>query len=134
MTKLSKCDGAVSHIIGTLLIVIIITILAALTASIVYGFLIDLNKPYIVNFTVHRLNQTTIEILNQGGPNLRDLKFSPPSPIIITVDNIDSPPISGNLNENVGSYSDYNANEGAKLKIIGIFTDNKRHILYDGII
>jgi hypothetical protein len=128
---LDKDDSAISEIIGVILIVVIITIIASFTALFVFGYLQDVSKPYLIDFTVSRLDPYTIEILNNGGPNLGDLKTSS-SYLTVEVNDNYAIPISGSLNNTVGSYACYNANTSSQIIIVGVFKDDKNHILYQG--
>jgi len=124
-----KNDSAVSEVIGIILIVVIVTVLASLTALFVYGFLQNVDKPYIVDLTVKRINPNTIEILNNGGPDLADL--NPIDGFTVTINGNNSTVVSGALTNSVGSSATYTANVGSHIIITGSFKDNKKHLLLD---
>jgi FlaG/FlaF family flagellin (archaellin) len=130
-----KNDSAISEIIGVILLVVIVTIIASLTALFVFGYLQGVSKPYIIDFTVQRLNPETVEIMNNGGPNLADLKTSS-SYLMVEINGIDATSIAGTgrLDSNVGSCAQYNASTGSQIIIVGLFNDDKNHLLYQGTI
>jgi|SRR5271157_3700995 len=131
--KFTKNDDAISEVIGVILIIVIVTIIASLTALFVFGYLQDVSKPYLIDFTVKRLDPQTIEILNNGGPNLADLKTSS-AYLTVCINNNNATPTYGTLDNTVGSYAHYNANIGSQVIIIGLFNDDKNHMLYQGIV
>ncbi|WP_143767107.1 hypothetical protein [Methanocella conradii] len=130
-------DNAISNILSVLLIVIIVTILASITALYVYSYLQDLNRPYLVEISVNRIDTTTIQILNCGGPDSVNLDSSVPNqyPFIVTIDgheNFYIPPTK--LTNDVGSYGNYHAVNGQNVIVTGLFKDGKKQILYQGVV
>jgi hypothetical protein len=133
LQEFNKNDSAISEIIGVILLVVIVTIIASFVALFVFGYLQDVSKPYIIDFTVQRLNPQTIEIMNNGGPNLADLKTSS-TYLMVEINGVDATSIAGTgtLDNNVGSCAHYNASTGCQVIIIGLFNDDKNHMLYQG--
>jgi FlaG/FlaF family flagellin (archaellin) len=130
MRERSDKDSAVSAIIGTILMVVLVTILASVTALFVYQYLQSINQPEMISFSVTRLNPQTIEIFNNGGPSLNNLKTN--TSITVEINGADANSTSGELDSTAGSIAYYTANTSAQVTIIGLFNDDKNHVLFEG--
>ena len=130
LEKAYNNDSAISEVIGVILLVAIVTIIASLTALFVFGFLQGVSKPDIISFTVTRIDPQTIEILNNGGPNLADLKTSS-NYLTVNINGINSTPINGTMDNTVGSIAYYHASIGSQVQIIGLFNDDQNHMLLE---
>jgi hypothetical protein len=127
-----KNNRAVSEVLGVILMVVIVTILASITALFVYVYLQTVSQPYMVEFTPTRLTPQTIEITNNGGPGDASLDTSIPNYITVSVNGQNGMPVAGGLTFSIGSSAVYDANYGAHLTIRGFFKDGHERTLYDG--
>lgn len=130
---INNSDEAVSAVIGTILMVVIVTVLASITALSMFIYLQGVNNTYLISLTQDRVDPTTIQITNQGGPNINDLDTSVASPFIVYIDTVvtaPNPPTQ--LTASVGSYANYPAHTGQHIEIVGLFQGNKKGIIYDG--
>ena len=71
---LTKNDDAVSPVIGTVLIVAVTVILAAVIASFVFGSAVNVQKTKVVAATAQMTTSGDIAITYQGGPDSDSLK------------------------------------------------------------
>jgi hypothetical protein len=133
--KNCKNDSAVSSIIGVILMVVIVTVLASFTALFVFLYLNTVGQVYLVDLTVKRIDTTTIEISNHGGPNIRDLNTNSTYPFVVYIDGVERssiPPTQ--LTDVVGSHALYNANVGQKISIVGNFANNKKQVIFESYV
>ena len=126
-------DEGISAVMGTILMVVIVTVLASITALSMFIYLQNVNNTYLISLTMNQVDLTTIQITNHGGPNINDLDSSVTSPFIVYVDTVvtaPNPPTQ--LTASVGSYANYPAHKGQHVEVVGLFQGNKKGIIYDG--
>lgn len=125
-------DDGVSAVIGTIFMVVIVTLLASLTALFVYVYLQSIHPTYVVALTENRVDPATIQITNSGGTNINDLDSSFASPFIVYIDNVvTSPDLSTQLSATPGSYAYYPATVGQRIKVVGLFQGDTKQIIFD---
>lgn len=123
-------DEGVSEIIAVSLIVILTVLIATIAASYSYGLGQKMSQQKFIALTVERIDSTTISVENSGG-DVQELDTSVLCPFIVMVDGTTVGASSGNLDENIGSLSQYNANMGAHVVVVGLCNDGTSQVFYD---
>lgn len=121
----------VSEVIGIILLVALTVAVSAVTAVFFFGYMQNVNKPYLIEISASRLDPNSIQIMNRGGQDINMLDKSGGNPFIVTIGGVESHPITGSFDIDVGSAGKFNCPPGARILITGTFKDNTKHILYD---
>lgn len=114
-------EGAVSPVIGVILMVAITVILAAVIAAFVFGMAGNVSKTKIVSFTVVKSAADSITITNMGGQDVGAL-----SSVSVTGD------VSGTIGTRVGATKSFAITSSTRRVIVtGTFTDGTTQVILD---
>ena len=120
-------NDAVSPVIGTILMVAITVILAAIIAAFVFGMTGNVQKTKVVSLVAERSGNSEVQVTNFGGQDSKDLQ----SVIVSAGGSASVVSGTGNLGSGVGSSSKYTCVPGKRLMVTGLFRDGSKVILID---
>lgn len=145
MAFTKKNEEAVSPVIGTILMVAITVILAAVIAAFVFGMAGNIQKTKVVAATVSKISSTQINVVYQGGQDASSFSYANivTTPVATAFTNstvinqsvtVANPAILGN---SVGSITQlYNTASGGysgrtEVVVTGIFSDGTNQVILD---
>ena len=125
MINTKQNEDAVSPVIGTILMVSIVVILAAVIAAFVFGMAGSTTNPHTVAFNVKHVNTTHVTVMNYGGGDVQML-----TDVQVTGDIVTPGPVG--INTGAGATFETAIPGRSRILVTGTFMDGQSAVLLDG--